>query len=145
MFLANDSTIVSVPPTVDWEWQRDLDCTIRSFSDHTGILDGCALPILTVFTTMNDSSEESVECVRKQHNTIINWASLGSCVQPVLYVNDTDSDLADFALKNGWLVQSVPHTIQGMKSRVSVAFVAPKLVPTHADRESPKALTNTCV
>ena len=76
-----------VSDTSEWDWARDIDCTRRSHFDYDDdqVLSGCRSPILTMFTAMHDAdgSREHIH-----NNTILNWASLGKCVQHILYIED---------------------------------------------------------
>jgi len=64
-----------------------------------------------MFTSIHDCHGGHRE--RIHNNTLINWSSLGSCVQLVLYFNDTDSELASFAREHRWRVEPVPYAIFG--------------------------------
>jgi len=48
-------------------------------------------------------------------NTIINWSSLGSCVELVLYVEgvNINSSMAQLALRRGWIIEKIPFKLFG--------------------------------
>ena len=73
--------------------------------------DNVTSPLLTLFTSIKD-----LKVRRAIHNrTLINWASLGPAVRPVLYVTgDEEYDWGVAAKALGWSVRYAPKLVKGI-------------------------------
>jgi len=108
--LAED-LVERVPPLSGWRSTLETVCTGHHPGDQGGTAPPeCEDPLITMFTSMQVS-----EVRRKviHSNTIINWSSMGSCVELVLYVEDINSSFAHFALHRGWIIEKIPFKLFG--------------------------------
>ena len=66
--------------------------------------------LVTIFTTFKETAQRE----HIQSNTVFNWASLGSDIQPLLFTNSSESDshLVRLAIQHKWKVQPLTRTNQ---------------------------------
>ena len=89
---------------------RRRNATVWSSTDalRTAIVNGSALPLLTLFTTW--TNREDLSLVRNL--TLRNWSQLKPFIVPVLFTND--SQLAAQAMLSGWHTLPVTRTAIGI-------------------------------
>ena len=62
---------------------------------------------------LTSTNEDDVTRMRIHNNTLVNWAALGPCVRPFLFVNNTRGQLASAARGLGWEVEETRQLIHG--------------------------------
>jgi len=100
----NDQT-TAVLPSDEWLETLEKVCASHSPGHPKGYSVRCTHPLLTMFTSMDDSDENRSLI---HSNTIINWALLGPCVTLVLYVDNIRSAISHRAHEQGWTIEPVP-------------------------------------
>ena len=110
-FLSDNTTLESSSPNltvghkVTEEMERLLTASNSSSQfNHPGTTsskDFTARPLLTIFTSLRDTPQKFFI----HRNVILNWASFGPKVQPVLFGNmSVDSQLRQLAVAHGWTI-----------------------------------------